>query len=355
MSIFNATNIECKDYTIYFDQWDQLSRSINEDNYSKTICIVDDNTQNHCLPILEQKLNQQLNVIIIKSGEKYKTIDTCTKIWKEMMLLGADRHSLVITLGGGVVGDMGGFCAATYMRGISFIHVPTTLLSQVDSSVGGKLGVDLNGYKNMIGLILNPNAVYIFPEFIKSLPNRELFSGFGEMIKHALISDKNLWSQINAINPLTHADWKEDIYKSVYVKYKITEEDPLELSIRKKLNFGHTVGHAIESENLKNEFPLLHGEAIAIGIICESHISYQKELLSLEALEEITQMILDLYDRHPESILDINNIISNTKHDKKNKGGITRCTLLNDIGSAVIDQKITENEIKLSLQYYKNV
>ena len=176
MSIFTATNIECKDYTIHFNSWDQLSTSINNDNYSKVICIVDDNTQSHCLPILEQKIQRQLNIIIIKSGEKYKTIDTCTKIWKEMMHLGADRYSIVITLGGGVVGDMGGFCAATYMRGMSFVHIPTTLLSQVDSAVGGKLGVDLDGYKNMIGLILNPDAVYIFPEFIRSLPNRELFS-----------------------------------------------------------------------------------------------------------------------------------------------------------------------------------
>ncbi len=353
MSDNTSTHIECKEYTIYFDSWDQLSSSINEGKYSKVICIVDDNTESHCLPILEQKIDAPLSVIIIKSGEKYKTIDTCTKIWKEMMLLGADRHSVVITLGGGVVGDMGGFCAATFMRGMTFIHVPTTLLSQVDSAVGGKLGVDLDGYKNMIGLILNPSAVYIFPEFIKSLPNRELFSGFAEMIKHALISNVSLWNEIKSINPLTQSDWKEDIYKSVLVKYKITEEDPLEQSIRKKLNFGHTVGHAIESENLKNEFPLLHGEAIAIGIICECHISFQKRLFSEESLNEVTQFILKLYDRHPEAVEEFDGIISHTRHDKKNKGGNIRSTLITDIGSAIIDQEIQENEIKLALEYYK--
>lgn len=352
MSEFLAKNITCKDYTIYFDSWDEISKSINDGNYSKVICIVDDNTQNHCLPRLEQMIKGQLNVIMVKSGEKYKTIDTCTKIWKEMMYIGADRHSIVITLGGGVVGDMGGFCAATFMRGMSFIHVPTTLLSQVDSAVGGKLGVDLNGYKNMVGLILNPNAVYIFPEFIKSLPNRELFSGFAEMIKHALISNHDLWNDIKAINPLTHKDWTEDIYKSINVKYLITEEDPLEKSIRKKLNFGHTIGHAIESENLKNEFPLLHGEAIAIGMICECHISYQKGFLAVEVLNEISQVVLDLYDRHPDAVTNIKDIASNTKHDKKNKGGVIKCTLLKGIGNAIIDQEISQSEIHKALLFY---
>ena len=355
MSSFTETNIDCKDYTIFFDSWNQLSSSINKGNYSKVICIVDDNTRSHCLPILEQKIDRQVNVIIIKSGEKYKTIDTCTKIWKELMHLGADRYSLMITLGGGVVGDMGGFCASTYMRGISFLHVPTTLLSQVDSAVGGKLGVDLDGYKNMIGIILNPSAVYIFPEFINSLPNREIFSGFAEMIKHALISDINLWEEIKLINPLTHNNWKKDIFQSVNVKHKIVEEDPLEQSIRKKLNFGHTIGHAIESENLKKKFPLLHGEAIAIGIICESHISYQKELISLDCLNEITKSIIALYDQHPESVANLDNIVSHTKRDKKNKSGVTRSTLLTDIGSAVIDQNISEVEIKNALEYYRDL
>lgn len=355
MPVTYTSKINCSNYNIYFNDWDQLSESINDNDYSKVICIVDDNTHQHCLPILEQKIKRKVNVIIIKSGEKSKTIDTCSKIWKEMMYLGADRYSFVITLGGGVVGDMGGFCAATYMRGLPFIHVPTTLLSQVDSAVGGKLGVDLNGYKNMVGLIQNPNAVFIFPEYISSLPNREVFSGFAEMIKHALISDPALWEEIKVINPLTYSDWTDDIYKSVLVKQGITEKDPLEKSIRKKLNFGHTIGHAIESENLKNEYPLLHGEAIAIGMICESHISYQKGLLSLEALEDITQSILNLYASHPEAVVDIDNIILHTRHDKKNKGASSRCTLIKNIGEAVIDQEISEAEIRSSLTYYTEV
>lgn len=355
MSVLTASKIKCSNYTIFFNDWDQLSENINGKDYSKVICIVDDNTQQHCLPILEQKIDRQVNVIIIKSGEKSKTIDTCTKIWQEMMHLGADRHSLVITLGGGVVGDMGGFCAATYMRGIAFVHVPTTLLSQVDSAVGGKLGVDLNTYKNMIGLFKNPDAVYIFPEYISSLPNREVFSGFAEMIKHALISDNDLWSELKTINPLIHSDWSDDIYKSVLVKHGITEEDPLEQSIRKKLNFGHTIGHAVESENLKNEYPLLHGEAIAIGMICECHISYQKGLLSQKILDEITQTILDLYARHPDAVKDIEDIISHTRHDKKNKSRKVRCTLLTTIGNAIIDQEITEDEMQKALIYYSEV
>jgi len=355
MSILTTAKITCKDYAIHINNWDQLSKDIKDKEYSKIICIVDDNTQQHCLPILEQKISRQVNVIIVKPGEKSKTIETCTKIWKEMMHLGADRHSLVINLGGGVIGDMGGFCAATYMRGIDFIQVPTTLLSQVDSSVGGKLGVDLSSYKNIVGLIKNPNAVHIFPDFVSSLPNREVFSGFSEMIKHALISDKQLWEDIKSTNPLTQTDWTNDIHKSVLVKHKITEIDPLEHSVRKKLNFGHTLGHAIESENLKNEYPLLHGEAIAIGMICESHISYQKGLLNKKVLTEISDIILNLYARHPESVAEVNDIIPHTRHDKKNKGGVVRCTLLMDIGEAIIDQQITEDEMRKSLAYYSEL
>lgn len=355
MSVLPTATIECNDYAIYFNEWTLLSDTISNMDYSKVICIVDDNTQQHCLPILEEKISQQVSVIIIKSGEKSKTIDTCTKIWQEMMHLGADRHSLLITLGGGVVGDMGGFCAATYMRGIAYVHVPTTLLSQVDSAIGGKLGVDLNGYKNMVGLIKNPIAVYIFPEYVSTLPNRELFSGFAEMIKHALISDHKLWSEIQQINPLTKSDWTDDIYKSILVKHTIVDEDPLEQTVRKKLNFGHTMGHAIESENLKNEYPLLHGEAIAIGMICECHISYQKGLLDQDILNDITQSILNLYARHPDAVVGIDNIIPHTRHDKKNKGGIVRCTLLKDIGVAIIDQEINEDEMHKALVYYREL
>jgi len=352
MSALTAQSIVCQEYTIYFDNWSRLSTKIKDGDYSKVICIVDDNTISHCLPILESRIASEVNKIIIKSGEKYKTIDTCSKIWKEMMHLGADRHSLVITLGGGVVGDMGGFCAATYMRGIDFVHVPTTLLSQVDSAVGGKLGVDHHGYKNMVGLIKNPNEVHIFPEFVKSLPVREIFSGYAEMIKHCLIDDGSFWTQISSINPLTHTEWTDLIYRSVHTKYQITEEDPLEKTVRKKLNFGHTLGHAIESENLKREFPLLHGEAIAIGMICESHIAFQKGLLNKSILDEITQVILDLYDYHPEALTEVTDIIGHTRHDKKNKGGKVLCTLLTAIGISVIDQEITEEEMRLSIDYY---
>lgn len=350
-----STKIECKDYSIYFDDWDQLSATIKNSNYSKVICIVDDNTEMHCLPLLENKLDSSLNIISIKAGERYKKIDTCTKIWKEMMHIGADRHSVVITLGGGVVGDMGGFCAATYMRGIDFVHIPTTLLSQVDSAVGGKLGVDLDGYKNMVGLIKTPTEVHIFPQFVNSLPVRETLSGFAEMIKHALIADHLLWKDIKSINPIDTNDWNEAIYNSVLVKHNITEIDPLEQSIRKKLNFGHTLGHAIESLNLKADFPLLHGEAIAIGMICESHISFQKGMITREELSEIVDFIFDMYDHHPEAVVDVEAILSNTKHDKKNKSGVVLCTLLSGIGVAEYNHPIDDDEMRAAIAYYAEV
>lgn len=355
MTVLAADIIICKDYKIYFNHWEQLSDLVHDKKYSKVICIVDDNTQKHCLPILKQRISTEFDIIIIKSGEKYKTIDTCSKIWKEMMHLGADRQSLVIALGGGVVGDMGGFCASTYMRGIDFVQVPTTLLSQVDAAVGGKLGVDLDGYKNMIGMFQSPVEVHVFPEFVISLPNRELLSGFAEMIKHALVSDISLWNSIKAIHPITESDWTDHIVNSVIVKHKITEIDPYERAERKTLNFGHTIGHAVESENLNNEYPLLHGEAIAIGMICESHISYQKGLLDQATLEEITQYITTLYDLHPEAVVMIDNIIEHTYHDKKNNNGQVLCTLLSNIGSVVLSQSISEQEIRNAIVYYRDL
>ena len=187
--------IDCSDYSIFINDYDALSQKLNDNKYSKRIIIVDENTKRECLSEIKALSTLPLEVIEIESGEKNKTLDTCQKIWDRMIEIGADRHSLCINLGGGVIGDMGGFAAATFMRGMDFIQVPTTLLSQVDASVGGKLGIDYHRYKNLIGSIISPNGVYIFTDFLTTLPYRQLLSGFAEIIKHALIHDKEAFDQ----------------------------------------------------------------------------------------------------------------------------------------------------------------
>jgi 3-dehydroquinate synthase len=262
-----------------------------------------------------------------------------------------DRKSLLINLGGGVIGDMGGFCAATYKRGIKFINLPTTLLAQVDASIGGKLGVDFQGYKNHIGVFQDPEQVIIWPEFLSTLPTTELRSGFAEIIKHALIFDLQYWHDIRS-SPWDSQTWSEHISHSVHTKYQIVEKDPTETSVRKILNFGHTIGHAIERHYLHGSEPLLHGEAIAIGMICETYLSTLKEGLSNHNLEEITDYLIKTFGRVEIPREELNAIAKNALQDKKNEGGQIICTLLEDIGQATYNTPISLQEIEQALDYY---
>ncbi|MCZ2102743.1 MAG: 3-dehydroquinate synthase, partial [Chitinophagales bacterium] len=263
-------HIKGKHGNIYFNDWSALKQKIQATSWSKIFVLVDENTEKYCLFHLLEQMDLPIHVIKIPSGEQHKNLNTCQLVWQNLMAKGADRLSLLINLGGGVIGDLGGFCAGTYMRGIRFIQIPTTLLSQVDASVGGKLGVDFMERKNMIGLFGNPEAVFIFTDFLKTLPERELKSGYAEMLKHALIADKDAWNRLSKTDVATINDWESTIYESVMIKQSIIQEDPLEAGKRKILNFGHTVGHAIESYWISREKPLLHGEAIAIGMVAEA-------------------------------------------------------------------------------------
>ena len=249
--------IKAIDYSIWIGE-NSLSK-FGISTYSKVAILVDENTKRDCL----HKLPKIENAIIIeiKSGEEYKNISTCNFIWEQLTINNFDRNSLLINLGGGVIGDMGGFCAATYKRGLDFIHIPTTLLAMVDASVGGKLGIDFKGFKNQIGLFNNPKAVLISPEFLETLAESELKSGFSEVVKHALISDNSLWVKLKN-TPFTDFDWGDIIDTNVQIKNKIVLADPFEKGERKKLNFGHTFGHAIESYYLEKGTPISHGEAV---------------------------------------------------------------------------------------------
>lgn len=346
--------INCNSYSIHINNWDALNDYISNNDFSSLFVIVDNNTLQFCLPLFEEKFLSKFQVILTKSGEENKNIKSCQVIWDKMIQLGADRHSLCINLGGGVIGDMGGFAASTFMRGMEFIQIPTTLLSQVDASVGGKLGVDYDNYKNLIGIINNPGAVFIFTDFLKTLPYNHLLSGFAEAIKHGLIKDFSIFQKLTQLNALTHIDWQELVYESVNIKKTITEEDPYERGIRKILNFGHTLGHAIESSALSTKNQLLHGEAIAIGMIMETHLSFQKGYIPLEDAEKVKETIILLYGSHPKLIPDIELLLSLMSKDKKNKGGVLKFSLLESLGKGNFDIAVTTEEIQKAVAFYKS-
>ena len=287
-------------YPIFFnDSLTQLADFVKKGNYSHFFILTDENTAEHCLPLVKEKLGDLTNydLIEINAGEESKDIDFCIGIWKLLIDFGADRKSLLINLGGGVISDLGGFAASTFKRGIDFIHVPTTLLSQVDASVGGKTGIDIDSIKNIVGTFTQPKAVFIHDEFLNTLPERQILSGLAEMLKHGLICDADYWNQLKNSDLTKPA--AELIYRSVEIKNEVVIEDPKETGIRKSLNFGHTVGHAVETYSLVNENveSLSHGEAIAIGMICEAWLSHKKSGLSSQELKEITDVTTALYPK----------------------------------------------------------
>ncbi len=344
-----------KDYDIYIDDiWDTLRGFLKERAYSQILVIVDENTRRDCWPILQENVDtSDFKIIEIQSGELNKNLRTCEYIWGEMMKAGADRHALTINLGGGVIGDMGGFCAATFKRGMDFIQIPTTLLSQVDSSIGGKLGIDFGPIKNSVGLFKNPRAVFICPIFFKTLPYRELRSGFAEIIKHGLIANKGEWNKLLAIEDLKTVDWLPILVPSLQVKQMIVEKDPFEKDIRKALNFGHTIGHALEGFALDTDAALLHGEAIAIGMYCEAWLSQKTNELPLQDLEAIQNLILKHYGKYEFSASTFPELITLMKQDKKNEQQRINFTVLKQAGEALINQHCSEELIKDSLEAYR--
>lgn len=350
--------IELQNYSIQFQEKDfvQLQAQLNTAVYSKVFVLVDNNTREHCLPILQAALKEiELHIITIKAGEVHKNIDTCQWIWNALMQQQADRKSVLINLGGGVIGDMGGFCASTFKRGIDFIQVPTTLLAQVDASIGGKLGIDFGLVKNSIGLFNNPKAVYLYPNFFKTLPKKELYSGYAEVIKHALIQNSNTFTELVNTISLETSNWKLVVRDSLLVKKSIVEQDPLEKNVRKSLNFGHTIGHAIESLSWETENPLLHGEAVVIGMIAECYLSHQLLGFSAEQLELVANYLLQRYPKYDLNRLDQRHIFRLIQQDKKNEHQQICFTLLKEIGVFKINVHASDTLILEALNYYNNL
>lgn len=322
---------------------------------SAVIILLDEHTEELCLPQWKEQGLRVDHTITIPSGEKHKSLDTCKKIWQRLFAFKADRRSVMINFGGGVIGDMGGFCASTYMRGMPFIQVPTTLLSQVDASIGGKLGVDFYGLKNSIGLFRDPTAVMVDPAFLATLPHKELRSGFAEVIKHGLIKDAKLWQQILAAEDWTNLNWADVVKASLLVKKQVVADDPYEKGLRKILNFGHTIGHAIESVMLEAEKPILHGDAIAAGMIAESFLSEKIHTLPPSDLEKISTYLLSIYGKLNLEGITYEALEKKMIHDKKNMGTGINFSLLDHIGACSINHSANEELIRESLDYYNGL
>ncbi|MCU0338465.1 MAG: 3-dehydroquinate synthase [Spirosomaceae bacterium] len=331
---------------------ESLSAYLEGKSYSNVIVLADSNTKKHCYPLLKPLLPKH-ELMVVPAGEQHKNLQTCEKIWGEMTRVQLDRHALMLNLGGGVVGDMGGFCAATYKRGIDFVQVPTTLLAQVDASVGGKLGIDFQGFKNHLGVFTLPQSVLIDATFLSTLPYRELRSGFAEIIKHCLIADAAKWHEIRQ-KEFEDQDWGDLIAHSVKIKQNVVAADPTEKGLRKILNFGHTLGHAVETFFL-NKSPqqrLLHGEAIAAGMVMEAYLAYRKKTLDRQTLEQIEEFLFSMYGKAALVTSDTSALIALAQQDKKNRGGELRFSLLDGCGHCGYDLRITPAEIRQAVAYY---
>lgn len=352
-------SISANGYPIYFSEtgYNILNETLLLENYSSIFILVDSHSNTHCLPTFLPNLATEIPIEIIEfeSGESSKNIATCVQIWEALTELGADRKSLIINLGGGVVTDLGGFIASTFKRGIDFIHVPTTLLAMVDASVGGKNGVDLGHLKNQIGVINVPKMVLIDSTYLETLPQNEMRSGLAEMLKHGLIYDATYWKQFLDLSQLDFADFDTLIYQSIEIKNNIVMQDPTENGIRKALNFGHTLGHAIESYFLENENKktLLHGEAIAAGMILESYLSWQKQCIHEKDYLEIKNTLNSIFDRIVFEESDLAPILDLLIHDKKNEYGTIQFALLDGIGKIKINQTAERELIIAAFLNYK--
>ncbi len=325
--------------TLYYGNINEsLINFLQRESYSKLFILVDENTLSDCYPILNI---DQAQIIQIESGEKNKTIHSCQSIWADLLKYKADRQALLINLGGGVIGDMGGFCASTFKRGIRFINIPTTLLAMVDASIGGKTGIDFMQQKNMIGSFTSPHAIFVDPIFLHTLSSRLLLSGKAEMLKHGLIANEaHFKSCLEVLKPDLAL-----IKESISIKDKIVKHDPYEKGIRKSLNFGHTMGHAIESLALIEGEDLLHGEAVALGMILELKLSVLYAGLDSQLATNIIQNLSKIYGQVKLSPSYITSLIDRCENDKKNNSKGINFSLLGQLGQAQNNVSLSPDEI----------
>lgn len=344
--------------SIYFNTegYQKFNQFLEKNRFTKIFVLVDSNTHSHCLAPFMQNLETDtpVEILEIEAGEENKTLETCSGLWGALSELGGDRKSLLINLGGGVVTDLGGFVAAAFKRGISCVHFPTTLLAMVDAALGGKNGVNLGSLKNQVGVIKNPEMVVADTSFLGTLEAAEMRSGLAEMLKHGLIADKGYWNRLNTLKNLDLDDLKGLIKESVVIKERVVQQDPFEKGLRKSLNFGHTLGHAIESLFLeqKDKKKLLHGEAVAAGMVLAAYLSSEIEKFPKQDRDEIKQNIISLYGRIDFTEEDKEKIIDLLKFDKKNEGGKINFVLLRKIGEPIVDREVPNSLIHEAFEYY---
>ena len=339
--------------------WDKLQDIILEYSKSGIYILVDENTNKFCLPDLQHKCRGLENALVIEvpGSESNKTIASIEKIWLQLVDGSAVRNSLMICLGGGVITDIGGFAASTFKRGMNFVHIPTTLLAMVDAALGGKTGVNLNAIKNQVGVFAPPQAVFIFSEFLSTLPTRQILSGYAEMLKHAMIDGETLFGRLIDLSAPEQIINEKDILESAAVKMKIVTEDLDEKGIRKVLNLGHTIGHAVEAYSQKNDpDPLLHGEAIAIGLVCEAFISMHMLGMPENDLKRLVSQVARFYPHYRLKSKSSEELRTYMTHDKKNASvSKLNFSLIRSIGHPVFDQYPGEKLILESLHFYMNL
>ncbi len=339
-----------------------LEQAVSECAHDRLLVLVDETTHDCCLPVIRNyDCMKEAQVITIPATDTHKTLESLAHVWSEMQQMGATRHSLMINLGGGMVTDLGGFAASTFKRGIPYLNIPTTLLSMVDASVGGKTGINFGGLKNEIGVFNNARCVILDTTFLHTLDHENILSGYAEMLKHGLIDCDSHWAEllnnpIDTIGTIVTIDTIKTIshllVKSVAVKQRIVTEDPTEKGIRKALNLGHTAGHAFESLALERK-PILHGYAVAYGLVVELYLCCIKTGFPQDKMRQTVNFIKENYGRMTITCDDYPHLIELMHHDKKNVGNDINFTLLGGIGDIRINQTATEEEIKEALDFYR--
>lgn len=333
-----------------------LVNAISECEHDRIFVLTDETTQQLCWPKIKNfKALKNSTPIIIKATDTHKNLDTLSQVWQALSNGGATRHSLMINLGGGMVTDLGGFAASTFKRGIDFINIPTTLLAMVDASVGGKTGINFGGLKNEIGVFSDSRFVIINTQFLDTLDHYNICSGYAEMLKHGLISDERTWAELVTFN-LDNPDLSQlqrMVADSIKVKERIVEADPHEHGIRKALNLGHTMGHAFESFAMRRGTPILHGYAVAYGLISELYMSARKTAFPTDRMHQTVRFIRENYGTINITCDDYPTLIELMHHDKKNTSGIINFTLLGNVGDIRINQTANEEEIKEALDFFR--
>ncbi len=340
---------------------DSISQLISEINPTNIFILADKNTAVKVLPKLNiSQFTTEDKIIIIEAGDSHKNLESLSFIWSKLVENGATRKSLLLNIGGGVITDIGGFAGATFKRGIKFINIPTTLLSAVDAAVGGKTGINFNGFKNEIGAFCEADAVIISTIFFDTLPCTELISGYAEMLKHGLISDSKVYNKLISFD-ITNENIDNEyllslLQESVMVKKNIVEQDPTEKGIRRALNLGHTVGHAFESLALHRQTPIPHGYAVAWGMVVELILSHIQLKFPSNILTVFGNYIYDTFGKFDISCDDYNDLISFMRHDKKNDSAqCINFTMLEDVGKIKIDCTANEEEIKTALDIFRDM